>query len=34
MEMKVRSIQTIPGLGGRGWTKENDGGGELKHDIL
>jgi hypothetical protein len=30
---KMRTIETITGIG-RGGKKENDGGGEFKHDIL
>jgi hypothetical protein len=30
---KMRHVEIIPGLGRRG-TKENDGGGEFKYDIL
>jgi hypothetical protein len=30
---KMRQVETIPGMGGRG-TKENDGGGEFDYDIF
>jgi hypothetical protein len=30
---KMKSVETIPGMGGRG-RKENDGGGEFNYDIL
>jgi hypothetical protein len=30
---KMISVETIPGMGGRG-VKENDGWGEFKYDIL
>jgi hypothetical protein len=30
---KIRSVETILGMGGRG-TKENDGEGEFNYDIL
>jgi hypothetical protein len=30
---KMKSVETIPGMGGRG-IKENDGGGEFNYDIL
>jgi hypothetical protein len=31
--VKMRPVETIPGMGG-GRTKENDGGGELNYDIF
>jgi hypothetical protein len=30
---KMRPVETIPGMGGRG-IKENDGGGEFNYDIF
>jgi hypothetical protein len=30
---KLRPVETVPGMGGRG-IKENDGGGEFNYDIL
>jgi hypothetical protein len=30
---KIRSVETIPGIGIR-WIKKNDGGGEFKYDIF
>jgi hypothetical protein len=30
----MRPIETLPGMGGGGRIKENDGGGEFNHDIL
>jgi hypothetical protein len=30
---KMRPVETIPGMGGRG-IKENDGGGAFKYDIF
>jgi hypothetical protein len=31
--MKMRPVETIPGMGGGG-IKENDGGGEFNYDVL
>jgi hypothetical protein len=31
---KMRPVETIPGMGGRGEIKENDGGSEFNYDIL
>jgi hypothetical protein len=30
---KMRTVEIIPGMGGKG-TKENDGGGEFNYDML
>jgi hypothetical protein len=31
---KLRHVETIPGMGGEGRIKENDGGVEFSYDIL
>jgi hypothetical protein len=31
---KMRPVETIPGIGGGGRIKENDGGGKFSYDIL